>query len=220
MGVFLPSMVIACSPLLATAEGRHRSTAHLALPSRLDNWDGQGGEYIRLTETVASSYECNVSWKQSSLKDVKHPNNVTTVTCYYYCISHFSFVLIIHKWYSSSYSHEVLCSPVFYNCMEWFPGPILGQSWIKNLYWKYISVLYYALFGWETGPIFFSWGGGELKAYLTLVVSQVSLRRAFNDQHQDSTTGLSVGLKLLLVSQQPALLEPSVQGHAWNYILR
>lgn len=47
-----------------------------------------------------------------------------------------------------------------------------------------------------------------LSTNLALVVSQVSLCQVFYDQHQNSTAELAVGLILLLVSQQSALLEP------------
>ena len=52
-------------------------------------------------------------------------------------------------------------------------------------------------------------GVGE--QYLTLVVSQVPLSGTLDDQHHNTTPGLTVGLVLLLVGQQPAVLEPPSQ---------
>lgn len=54
--------------------------------------------------------------------------------------------------------------------------------------------------------------GGQL--YLTLVVSQVPLSGTLDDQHHNTTPGLTVGLVLLLVGEQPAILEPPSQNRS------
>lgn len=58
-----PSIVMACSPVRATAEGGTKSAAHLALPSRFDNWKRSGKKGQRAQHLcVQSDHQSVALW--------------------------------------------------------------------------------------------------------------------------------------------------------------